>query len=286
MSTMKAMGVNALRTAHNPPAPELVEVCEELGIVMMVEAFDTWRNHKVAFDYATWFALPAPGAAGLLWSDLDIMTMVNTFKNSPAVIMWSIGNEIRGQTVEDATRLVADIKSIDASRPVVWGSDSYRSPPSPGSVNGRIALLLDGIGLNYNTAQSVDALHALYPTKFIFESESSSSTSSRGNYQWPQQLNTGEDYTPGHRLLSSYDNNMASWTMPGEYGLKKDRDRQSSPASSCGRASTTSASRRRTISFRSSPRSSAQWTRLGSPKICSMRSPASGRPRRWSTSCP
>jgi beta-galactosidase len=121
---------------------------------------------------------------------------------------------------------VADIKSIDASRPVVWGSDSYRSPPSPGSVNGRIALLLDGVGLNYNTAQSVDALHALYPGKFIFESESSSSTSSRGNYQWPQQLNTGEDYTPGHRLLSSYDNNMASWTMPGEYGLKKDRDRQ------------------------------------------------------------
>ena len=52
------------------------------------------------------------------------------------------------------------------------------------------------------------------------------SIDTRGNYQWPQQLNTGEDYTPGHRLLSSYDNNMASWTMPGEYGLKKDRDRQ------------------------------------------------------------
>ncbi len=226
MSIMKRMGVNALRTAHNPPAPELVDVCEQLGILVMVEAFDTWRNNKTEFDYGDWFELEAPGSGGLLWSDLDIMEMVDTFKNSPAVIMWSIGNEIRGQTVEDAQRLVADIKSIDTTRPVVWGSDSYRTPPSPDSTNGRIALLLDGVGLNYNTAQSVDALHALYPDRFIFESESSSSTSARGIYQWPHQLNTGEDYTPGRRMVSSYDNNMASWTMPGEYGLKKDRDRQ------------------------------------------------------------
>jgi beta-galactosidase len=226
LSIMKAMGVNALRTAHNPPAPEVIQVCEELGIVVMVEAFDTWRNNKTDFDYGDWFELEAPGTGGLLWSDVDIMEMVNTFKSSPAVIMWSIGNEIRGQSVEDAERLVADIKSIDTTRPVVWGSDSYRTPPSPGSVNGRIALLLDGVGLNYNTAQSVDALRALYPDTFWFESESSSSTSARGIYQWPHQLNTGEDYTPGRRLVSSYDNNMASWTMPGEYGLKKDRDRK------------------------------------------------------------
>jgi beta-galactosidase len=226
MSIMKSMGVNALRTAHNPPAPELIDVCEEIGVVVMVEAFDTWRNNKTDFDYGDWFELEAPGTGGLLWSDVDIMEMVHTFKNSPAVIMWSIGNEIRGQTVEDAERLVADIESIDASRPIVWGSDAYRTPPSPDSVDGQIAQLLDGVGLNYNTALSVDALHALYPDTFWFESESSSSTSARGIYQWPHQLNTGEDYTPGQRLVSSYDNNMASWTMPGEYGLKKDRDRK------------------------------------------------------------
>ena len=86
MTIMKSMGVNALRTSHNPPAPELVEVCEELGIVMMVEAFDTWvRKPKVPFDYGRFFDAN---------SDADITEMVNAAKNSPAVIMWSIGNEI------------------------------------------------------------------------------------------------------------------------------------------------------------------------------------------------
>ena len=75
-------------------------------------------------------------------------------------------------------------------------------------------------------AGAVDALHAKYPDKFIFESESSSSTSTRGAYQDPLLVNTGENHTPGRREVSSYDNNMASWTLSGEYGLKKDRDRK------------------------------------------------------------
>lgn len=85
---------------------------------------------------------------------------------------------------------------------------------------------IDGLGLNYNTAKSVDALHARYPKLFLFESESSSETSTRGTYQEPEHLNTGENHTPGRRATSSYDNNLASWTMSGEYGLKKDRDRK------------------------------------------------------------
>ncbi len=114
----------------------------------------------------------------------------------------------------------------DSTRPIVMGSDKYRSVPAPGSAQDQILALLDGMGLNYNTAASVDALHARYPTKFFFESESSSATSTRGVYQDPGQLNTGENYTPGKRGASSYDNNLASWTMSGEYGLKKDRDRK------------------------------------------------------------
>src|SRR3954447_8704955 len=221
MRIMKSMGVNALRTSHNPPSPEVIDVCQRLGIVMMDEAFDTWRTPKVPNDYGRFFDAD---------SDADVKEMVDEAKNSPAVVLWSIGNEIPDSTspagVPIAKRLIADVRSIDTSRPIVMGSDKYRSVPAPGSPQDEIIRLPDGLGLNYNTAGSVDALHARYPDTFLFESESSSETSTRGAYQDPEQLNTGENYTPGKRNASSYDNNLASWTMSGEYGLKKDRDRR------------------------------------------------------------
>ncbi|MFE6889578.1 glycoside hydrolase family 2 TIM barrel-domain containing protein [Streptomyces sp. NPDC057694] len=221
LSIMKSMGVNALRTSHNPPAPEVIEACEDLGIIMLVEAFDCWRTGKNTYDYGRFFDAH---------SDDDIAEMVRAARNSPAVVMWSIGNEIpdstRTEGIAIAQRLVADIKAIDTTRPVVIGSDKYRSLPAAGSPADQILGLLDGLGLNYNTAASVDALHARYPHLFLFESESSSQTSSRGTYEEPQHLNTGENQTPGRRATSSYDNNLASWTMSGEYGHKKDRDRR------------------------------------------------------------
>jgi beta-galactosidase len=221
MQLMKSMGVNALRTAHNPPAPELIAVCEQLGIVMMVEAFDCWHTGKLPYDYHLYFDQ---------WSDSDIKEMVNAAKNSPAVVLWSIGNETPDTGLPDgpgiAKQLVADVKSIDTSRPVVMGSDQYRSVPATGSPQDLIVAELDGLGVNYNTAMSMDGLHAKYPGTFFFCSEMGSETSTRGVYQDPQLLNTGENYTPGKRATSSYDNNLASWTMSGEYELKKDRDRK------------------------------------------------------------
>ncbi|MEU6393488.1 sugar-binding domain-containing protein [Streptomyces sp. NPDC046939] len=221
LSIMKSMGVNALRTSHNPPAPEVIEACEDLGLIMLVEAFDCWHTGKNTYDYGRFFDAH---------SDADIAEMVRAARNSPAVLMWSIGNEIpdstRTEGIAIAQRLVDDIKALDTTRPIVIGSDKYRSLPAPGSPADLILAKLDGLGLNYNTAASVDALHARYPHLFLFESESSSETSSRGTYQEPQHLNTGENHTPGRRATSSYDNNLASWTMSGEYGLKKDRDRR------------------------------------------------------------
>jgi beta-galactosidase len=222
LGIMKSMGVNALRTSHNPPSPQVLEACERLGIVLMVEAFDTWRTPKVANDYGRFFDAN---------SDADIAEMVNSAKNSPAVVLWSIGNEIPDSTsvsigVPIARRLIADVRALDPTRPIVMGSDKYRSVPADGSAQDQILRMLDGIGLNYNTAASVDALHARYPDKFFFESESSSETSTRGVYDSPDQLNSGENYTPGKRGASSYDNNLSSWTYSGEYGLKKDRDRE------------------------------------------------------------
>ncbi|MEV8565066.1 glycoside hydrolase family 2 TIM barrel-domain containing protein [Streptomyces sp. NPDC051322] len=221
MTLMKSMGVNAFRTSHNPPPPEMISICERLGIIMMVEAFDCWQRGKNRYDYGRFFDAN---------SDADIAEMVGAARNSPAVLMWSIGNEIPDSTstagLAMAERLIDGIRALDTTRPVVIGSDKYRSLPAVGSAADLMLAKLDGLGLNYNTAASVDALHARYPHLFLFESESSSETSTRGAYQEPEHLNTGENHTPGRRETSSYDNNLASWTISGEYGLKKDRDRK------------------------------------------------------------
>ncbi|MFJ6080245.1 glycoside hydrolase family 2 TIM barrel-domain containing protein [Streptomyces sp. NPDC092369] len=221
LTIMKSMGVNAFRTSHNPPSPQIVEVCEELGIVMMVEAFDCWRTGKTKYDYGRFFDE---------WCEKDATEMVLAARNSPAVVLWSIGNEIPDSTstagLAMADRIIAAIRAVDDTRPLVIGSDKYRGVPRKGSAADLMLAKLDGLGLNYNTAKSVDALHAAYPGLFLFESESSSETSTRGTYQEPEHLNTGENHTPGKRATSSYDNNLASWTMSGEYGHKKDRDRK------------------------------------------------------------
>ncbi|WP_449353019.1 glycoside hydrolase family 2 TIM barrel-domain containing protein [Streptomyces shaanxiensis] len=221
MTIMKSMGVNAFRTSHNPPSPEMIRVCEELGIVMLVEAFDCWKTPKTRYDYGRFFDE---------WCERDATEMVLAARNSPAVLMWSIGNEIPDSTstagLAMADRIIAAIRAADDTRPLIIGSDKYRRLPAKGSAADLMLAKLDGLGLNYNTAKSVDQLHAAYPHLFLFESESSSETSTRGAYQEPEHLNTGENHTPGRRNTSSYDNNLASWTMSGEYGHKKDRDRK------------------------------------------------------------
>lgn len=221
MTIMKSMGVNAFRTSHNPPSPEMIRVCEELGIVMLVEAFDCWKTPKTRYDYGRFFDE---------WCERDATEMVLAARNSPAVLLWSIGNEIPDSTATAglamADRIIAAIRAVDDTRPLIIGSDKYRRLPAKGSAADLMLAKLDGLGLNYNTAKSVDQLHAAYPHLFLFESESSSETSTRGAYQEPEHLNTGENHTPGRRDVSSYDNNLASWTMSGEYGHKKDRDRK------------------------------------------------------------
>ena len=221
LEIMRSMGVNALRTSHNPPAPEVIQVCEELGVIMLVEAFDCWRTGKNRYDYGRFFDE---------WCEKDATEMVLAARNSPAVLSWSIGNEVPDSTstagLAMADRIIGAIKAADDTRPLVIGSDKYRRLPAKGSAADLMLAKLDGLGLNYNTAKSVDQLHAAYPHLFLFESESSSETSTRGAYQEPEHLNTGENHTPGRRATSSYDNNLASWTMSGEYGHKKDRDRK------------------------------------------------------------
>jgi beta-galactosidase len=217
---MKSYGVNWIKTAHNPPAPELITVCEQLGLLLEVEAFDCWATGKLPYDYHLYFNQ---------WGISDIQEMVNAAKNSPAVLLWSIGNETPDTGLPGgpaiAQELYNAVKAIDSTRLIVMSSDQYRSLPKPGSPQDQIVRILDGLGVNYNTATSMDGLHAMYPDKPFFCSEISSETSARGEYQDPQLLNTGPNYTPGKCDTSSYDNCMEYWAMSGEYELKKARDR-------------------------------------------------------------
>jgi beta-galactosidase len=220
MQLMKSYGVNWVKTAHNPPAPELITVCEQLGIILEVEAFDCWATGKLPYDYHLYFNQ---------WGISDIQEMVNAAKNSPAVLLWSIGNETPDTGLPDgppiAQELYNAVKAIDTTRPVVMSSDQYRSVPKAGSTQDQIVRILDGLGVNYNSAMSMDGLHATYPDTPFFCSEISSETSTRGEYQDPQLLNIGPNYTPGKCNSSSYDNDMEYWAMSGEYELKKARDR-------------------------------------------------------------
>jgi beta-galactosidase len=218
---MQQMGANFLRTSHNPPAPELLDLCDELGILVMDEAFDTWDAPKTPFDYARFFSTN---------SDSDIAEMANTAKNHPAIIMWSIGNEVQNSTtatgVANGARLAADVRAIDTTRPVTIGSDQYRNTVAvPGQPSGQSVDVLDGVGMNYTTAAQLDRMHAAFPTKFFFGSETAIASSTRGVYLDPDALNTGDDQTPGQAGASNYQNSNASFGSSVAYDLKVFRDR-------------------------------------------------------------
>lgn len=210
-------------------------------------------------------SLPTPAknytGAVYTWSDWVLREMVNRDKNEPSVIAWSIGNEVRKLGTKpswydlskydtlgvspsgmneytEAVRLRSNVDAADGTRLVLMGGDQERKVPDAKTVWGLVNQVLDGYGLNYNTAISVDglinrysigdgSLNAKGSKTFFFESESSSQTSSRGVYLDAKLSNTGINRTPGSRGGSNYDNDFASWTMSNEYGLKKDRDRKS-----------------------------------------------------------
>jgi beta-galactosidase len=204
---LKAMGANAIRTAHNPPAPELLDVCDRLGVLVMDEAFDTWTSPKTANDYSLYFAQ---------WAQRDLQDMVRRDRNHPSVIIWSIGNEIYSPTMTQAMNLKSWVLAEDGTRPVTWASNQMTNP-----VHRMIAPLLDLQGYNYaGYVGDYDADHAANPTWNIFGSEVSAAVRSRGIYHTPAgTLTSTNDGTSADRQSSSYDNETARFgnTAEGSY---------------------------------------------------------------------
>ncbi|SEN93458.1 beta-galactosidase [Duganella sp. CF517] len=194
---LQEMGVNAIRTTHNPPAPELLELADRRGMLIIVEAFDAWRIPKTKNDYATLYDA---------WHEKDLRAMVQRDRNHPSVIAWSIGNEIMEQGQPEgwkvAVHLADIVRSEDRSRPTTAGFNKINS-----GYDG-FQTAIDVFGYNYKPAE-YGRLHQSAPHLPLYGSETSSTVSSRGEYFFP----VSDDKTKGafNFQVSSYDLTAPPW---------------------------------------------------------------------------
>ena len=230
LKQMKEMGVNAIRTTHNPASPQTLQIAAELGLLVQEEAFDTWYGGKKPYDYGRFFEKDAthPEARkGEKWSDYDLRTMVERDKNNPAVFMWSIGNEIgeangNAHSLATVKRLVKVIKDVDTTRYVTMGADKFRFGDGSGD-HEKIADELDAVGFNYSE-DNYKALRAKHPNWLIYGSETSSATRTRGSYYRPERelVHSNQDYRNYEQ--SDYGNDRVGWGKTATASWTFDRD--------------------------------------------------------------
>ena len=213
---LKDMGVNAIRTSHNMPAPELVELCDEMGMMLMVEPFDDWS-----------FRPKSPNGYGAVfneWAEKDITNMVEHFRNSPSVVMWSIGNEVPSQWgpdgVAELTRLQDLVHALDPTRPVTCGMDQIGAVLDNG-----FAAALDIPGFNYKP-QYYDEAYAKLPQRLILGSETASTVSSRGVYHFPVDWAEHNVHEHPDHQSNSDDNESCFWSNTPDLDFVMDDDRE------------------------------------------------------------
>ena len=230
LKQMKEMGVNAIRTTHNPASPQTLQIAAELGLLVQEEAFDTWYNGKKPYDYGRFFEKDAthPEARkGEKWSDYDLRTMVERDKNNPAVFMWSIGNEIgeadgKPHSLATVKRLVKVIKDVDTTRYVTMGADKFRFGDGSGD-HEKIANELDAVGFNYSE-DNYKKLRAKHPNWLIYGSETSSATRTRGSYYRPEQELVHSNQAYRNYEQSDYGNDRVGWGKTATASWTFDRD--------------------------------------------------------------
>ncbi|MWV44769.1 DUF4982 domain-containing protein [Paenibacillus sp. HJL G12] len=223
MQIMKDMGVNAIRTTHNPASPELLEACNKLGLLVIEEAFDAWNQSKKSYDYARFFSAWSDRFAST-WAEHDIKEMVDRDKNEPSIIMWSLGNEIYDTSSANgaatAGKLVDWVKQVDTTRPTTIGQNSANSRPLNSNIK-NVLDVVDVVGLNY-AENNYSYFHEQYPNWIMYGSETSSATRSRGVYTHPNSNNKMGTYSDLQQ--SSYDNDSVSWGRTAEDAWKQERD--------------------------------------------------------------
>lgn len=200
LEIMKEMGVNALRTSHNPPAPGVMELADELGILVVSEAFDCWKRGKTTYDYARFFPE---------WYKKDVASWVRRDRNHPSLLFWSVGNEIYDthmgeEGLETMKALLAEVALHD---PRKNGLTTLGSNYMAWENTQKCAPYLDAVGYNYGESL-YDAHHAAHPDWMIYGSETASVVQSRGIYHFPmsQALLVDDDFQ-----CSSLGNSRTSW---------------------------------------------------------------------------
>ena len=210
LQILKNMGCNAIRFSHNPPASAMLDLCDEMGLLVMDEAFDMWKKKKNKFDYHLQFDE---------WAEKDLQAMVLRDRNHPSVFMWSIGNEIREQFDSSGTtitkKLVDIVKQLDPTRPVT--AALTETMPEKNFI--AKAYALDVLGFNYKYYDYPE-LPKRFPNQKFIATETASALSTRGVYQFPSDSNhiwppdyKAQDTFTGNKdyTASAYDNTFAYW---------------------------------------------------------------------------
>lgn len=211
---LQDMGANAIRTSHNMPAPELVELCDEMGMMLMVEPFDDWG-----------FRPKSPNGYGAVfneWAERDITNMVEQYRNHPSVVMWSIGNEVPSQWgpvgIQELVMLQDLVHKLDPTRPVTCGMDQINSVLDNG-----FAAALDIPGFNYKP-QFYESSYDKLPQHIILGSETASTVSSRGKYYFPVKFEEHNVVLHPDNQSNGYDNESCSWSNTPDIDFAMDDD--------------------------------------------------------------
>ena len=213
IAMLQEMGCDAIRTSHNMPDPQLVELCDEMGMMMMIEPFDVWNWGKTENDYNKEFND---------WWERDITNMVKHYRNNACVMLWSSGNEVWNQVLPDGIEIVTNLQALfhklDPTRPVTNGMDQAMHV-----IHNGFGAAVELPGFNYRTSRYEEGYENL-PQKMILGSETASTVSSRGIYKTPAIIQPDAMYEDNQS--SGYDVEYCAWSgLPEQdFQLQDDYD--------------------------------------------------------------
>ena len=210
---MKEMGCNAIRTSHNPPAVELLDICDRLGMMVQVEAFDEWEAGKCRNGYNVLFKD---------WAETDLVSLIHRDRNHPSIIMWSIGNELREQDQKRGAEIARYLSDIvhreDPTRPSTAGFNNHWA-----AIDNGLADAVDLVGFNYKHFDYANQ-HQQHPEYILYGSETCSAVSSRGVYKFPLKDNWNPWYDDYQ--VSSYDMDYVPWGSVPDTELAQQEDHE------------------------------------------------------------